>query len=85
MMDNKSQDDAQQPQMRPTKTRYKAKSGSIFVKLRLKQEYITTMIPSGTDHVLYSVFNVFNASLNTLLLDIYSHTKSASRQFTSDL
>ncbi len=40
------------------------------------------MIISGND---YSILQVSNVSLNIILLDLYSHSESNNRYFTSDL
>ncbi len=44
-----------------------------------------TVIISGNDYVLYSMLKVSNASLNIILPEVYSHSESNNRYFTSDL
>ncbi len=44
-----------------------------------------TVIISGKDYVLYSVLKVSNVSLNIILREVYSHSESNNRYFTSDL
>ncbi len=44
-----------------------------------------TVIISGNDNVLYSMLKVSNVSLNIILCDLYSHSESNNRYFSSDL
>ncbi len=60
---------------------------NVFYFLRRGRNNIQnmTVIISGNDYVLYSMLKVYNVSLNIILREVYSHSESNNRYFTSDL